>query len=137
MVCTFQLDWHKNTLGKGIVQSGAEADCKRQWSTVLRSLQQLPDSSTSNNKLSGLGDVPSSLEAAAAGETQMMGPMLEKTGYGGLGLNVQTGILVVLLLVLAVLLLLLAGVWQVGGQLVKELHSLTAAIGSSSKACLP
>jgi hypothetical protein len=131
-----QLDWHRNTLGKGIVQHGAEADCKRQWSTVLTSLQQLPNNNTSSNKLTDLGGTPSSSGAAAAGGAQLMVPMLQKPEFFGIGFTVQTVILLVLLMVLAVLLLLLVGVWLVGGDMVRELRNLTTAINASKGQCL-
>jgi hypothetical protein len=35
-----QLDWHKNTLGKSLVQSGAEGDAKRSWAACMKLLKQ-------------------------------------------------------------------------------------------------
>ncbi|WIA20979.1 hypothetical protein OEZ85_005316 [Tetradesmus obliquus] len=37
---SLKLDWHKNTLGKSLVQSGAESDSKRCWARLVASLQQ-------------------------------------------------------------------------------------------------
>lgn len=129
-VVALQLDWHKNTLGKSLVQSGAESDSKRCWARLVASLQQhiatkgglaLPGDASgaaaATQSSEAVGTVNShSKSSEAAARSSWLG---ESNGLASV---------LVVLLALLVLLLLVASVRSGSAQVAGELHQLTAAL---------
>eukprot|EP00878_Enallax_costatus_P021273 GHUV01022516.1.p1 GENE.GHUV01022516.1~~GHUV01022516.1.p1 ORF type:complete len:138 (+),score=56.28 GHUV01022516.1:854-1267(+) len=133
-----KLDWHKNTLGKGMVQTGAEADSKRGWGSLVKALQQHISSR-------GTSDSSSKVSEAAAGAA--MGRPSAMTSCSGLVVTQSSGwdsSRVMLAggsgLALLLLLLLVIGVWGVVSEL-KQMNSVlrmmsnAAGNGTSVQSC--
>jgi hypothetical protein len=141
LLCSaLQLDWHKNTLGKSLVQSGAESDSKRCWARLVASLQQhiaatgglaLPDDAAGSGAAhsiqpSGACSSGDSSDNVAANKAVLLG-----MSNGGLGLLI--GLLVVLLVLLLVL---VASVLSGSARIAGELHQLTAVLGGLGSQCI-
>lgn len=138
-----QLDWHKNTLGKSLVQSGAESDAKRGWARLVAPLKQhiagnrglpLADASapTALTDAAAPGDGSSSSVSAAASNLSMSKRLSRLVGASPLAAAVMTGWLLLLIAVLLLVLVVVvhAGVRSVSG----ELHGLTVVLEALANA---
>jgi hypothetical protein len=140
-VAVLQLDWHKNTLGKSLVQSGAESDSKRCWARLVACLQQhiaakgglvLPDDAA------GSAAAHSIQPSGACSSSESSGSVAAKNGVllgmpSG-GVVVVIGLLLVLLVVLLVV--LVASVRSGSAKIAGELHQLTAVLGTLGTQCI-
>jgi hypothetical protein len=135
-----QLDWHKNTLGKSLVQLGAEADSKRCWARLVASLQQhiatkgglaLPDDAA------GPGAAAQHSEAAGAVDSHSASSKVAATGnlFGGAEGSLTSVLVTLLVLLVVLLLVLVASVRSGTAQIAGELHQLTAALRAVSGQC--
>jgi hypothetical protein len=136
-----QLDWIKNTLGKSLVQSGAESDSKRCWARLVASLQQHIATK------GGLALTDSAAGAVAAAADHAAAHLIDSHSASGKGAaagggvfgrltNASSLLVIVLLLLLAVLLLaLVASVRSGSARVAGELHQLTAVLGAMGRQC--
>lgn len=127
-----QLDWHKNTLGKGMVQSSAEADSKRGWGNLVEALQQHISSSRG---ISGGGAKVSEAACAAA-----MGKPSATTNYPGSATsqsdgwdNMRITVVIGAGLMFVLLLMLVLGMWGVVSELRQFNHIFKLMLDAAPK----
>jgi hypothetical protein len=140
-IAALQLDWHKNTLGKSLVQSGAESDSKRCWARLVASLQQhiaakgglaLPDDAAGSAAANGVQPSGACSSSESSSDVAVSKGVVFGIPNGGLGALI--GLLLVLLVVLLVV--LVASVRSGSARIAGELHQLTAVLGTLANQCI-
>lgn len=117
-----QLNWTKNTWGKGMVEGGARKDAMSSWHDVVLALKLQAGTTVSGKASSGSGEAV--VVAEAAGGAVVGGQPLGVKGGSSLVSSINVGVMLQVALVLALLVLAWA-IFTVSFELRSLRHSST------------
>jgi len=117
--CLLQLNWTKNTWGKGMVQGGAETDAKQYYPRLVALLKQQAGSTLSSSDIDPIPVAQGAEDAAAVAARAVSSGSWQL--YSG-----RVGVLLLVCLVLSLLVLALA-VWSAGRNISSSMRELGAA----------